>query len=225
MTRTVIIPEGLLCLPPPWHLTHPTRRMEQLKELERSPGQVESALKALAQCLSGLPHLPHGSLAGASESLTDYWEFPAFMMAEDIPTLDVFHLGKIERYLQEYEGNTSPLLIEAVGRSWLRWAVENIIRSILTWIKDTLRRTKDAGQAERVIALVSSHWAEAPPELAASLIACSAVVGWRRALPFLETLEHSLSAPAYARETARDYGQWIKGSKVHPRDSTRGPAK
>ena len=228
--KEIKLPAELVKLPHPWGLTDSTERYEQLETLKHGSDEIETALDVLNRCLRTLSRLSPPSIDSIPESLMQYWDFSAEWLAETMPTFDDFEVMKVCEQLKQYEiDSPSANLIEQLSSYWLWWVTRDIYRATLSWLRDALREAGESPPATRFLSIVRHYYWQVDESIKQSLLLASASIGWQKALPLLNSVEHNHSTSPQLRQAAQDYQQWINGSKTHAKtkralDSTKRPA-
>lgn len=211
--KTNNLPQVLPRLSYPWLISSATQRREKIQALSYSYSEIEKALNVLEQCLEVLSQLTPPPIETIPESLREYWDFTVEDLAENMPTIDDFNLVHVEQFLKE-EGIEShkEQIVEDVAIWWLWSVAQDITKTVLRWLEDSLKEAKDAEQISHFLNIAEHYWLHIDPRLAQFLLSRSAVIGWKKALPLLESVAKNTFVSSFIRETAQDYRELILGT-------------
>jgi hypothetical protein len=67
----------------------------------------------------------------------------------------------------------------------------------------------DTVQISRFINIVEYYWLHIDPPLAQSLLGRSAIIGWEKSLPLLDSVESNAEASSKIKATVKDYKELI----------------
>ncbi len=215
--KNIILPKELLNLPQPWASTHPDQRRQQLRSLSYEYHSIKTALNVLERSLHSLSQLTYSKTNCIPEEMIIYWDFSVHWFAESIPTFDEFNLVKVKQLLICEEGidSPSPDLIKDVAEYWVWWVTWDIEEAALYWVQRALMKNRDLILISRFLLIAKRYWQKIEPRFAESLLSRSAMIGWQKALPLLESVEQNPLASDSIKETVREYREFVLD---HPED-------
>jgi|GEM_PF-4576649 hypothetical protein len=211
--KTNYLPQVLPKLSYPWLISSATQRRDKIQALSYSSPEIKKSLIVLEQCLEALSQLTPPPIDRIPESLREYWDFTVEGLAENMPIIDDFNLVQVEKFLKE-EGIEShkEQIVEDVAIWWLWSVIQDIVKTVLRWLEDSFKEAKDAEQISRFLNITEHYWLHIDPRLAQFLLSRSAVIGWKKALPLLESVARNTLVSSFIRETAQDYRELILGT-------------
>jgi hypothetical protein len=196
----------------PWQISSATLRRQKAKTLSYSSDEITKALNVLEQCLEIISVLTLPPIESIPESIGEYWDLSTESLAKKMPTLDDLNFDKVAEFLKE-EGikSLSEQMVEDVAISWLWSVAQDIVKTVLRWLEHSLKELNDAVQILHFINIAEHYWLRIDPPLAQSLLSRSAIIGWEKALPLLDSVENNASASSKVKATVQDYKELILG--------------
>jgi hypothetical protein len=198
--------DRLAGLPEPWCLTHGSQRRRQAAQLPSDPHTIAGVLAVLERCLQALGDVSAPTDDCVPESLLPYWAFTAEWLAEEMPTLDSVSTETTARLLETRQLD-APGTAEALARYFAYWAAEDVVDSILAWLRSAGELSP--AHRHRLVELTSRFWISVPVALAAALFRTAADVAGAEAQPVLDAVAGDPAASQAVKNAAANYRTWI----------------
>ena len=200
-------------IPAPWQISSSIQRRQKIKTLSYSFDEIQKALNVLEQCLETISQFVLPPIDSIPESVREFWDFSVEGLALKMPTLEEFNLTQVAEFLKEESVESiSGQMIEDVAIWWIWSITQDIVKTLLKWLEDSLKIVNNVTLISQFINIAESYWLRIDPKLAQSLLSRSAIIGWQKALPLLESVETNIQADDKIKVTAQDYKELILGA-------------
>lgn len=210
--KTNYLSHALTKVPYPWLISSSIQRRQKIKTLSYSVDEIKKALNVLEQCLETVSLLTLPPIESIPESVREIWDFSTEGLAEKMPTLDDFNFTQVAEFLKEEAVESiSEQMIDDVAAWWMWSVTQDIVKTLLSWLEDSLKKINEAILVAYFINITERYWLRLDSRLAQSLLSRSAIIGWEKALPLLESVETNTQAYSKVKATVQDYKELILG--------------